>query len=289
LQEGDVVTKRTLCVGMLLPSGNDAANVAAVRVGGDLPHFLEMMNARAQKLGMTRCCFASPSGLDAEGHGASAYDMALLAREALRNPDFAAICSQQKMTVSFGNPPYARTLTNTNKLLAMDDSVIGVKTGFTDAAGRCLVSAAERGGRRLICVTLNDRSDWDDHRALYDAAFVSAEDYTLPLPERVSVQVEGGTALSVQGYVRTPLTLTAWDGVPPQCEMTVCTPPFLLAPVEKGNTIGEVIVRSGQTEIARLPLTAAETIQISQKSDEESIFVRTIEWVRCLLSRLQTV
>lgn len=289
LQEGDVVTKRALCVGMLLPSGNDAANAAAVRVGGSIPDFLKLMNARAQKIGMTRSCFASPSGLDAEGHGASACDMALLAREALNNPDFAAICSQQKMTVFFGNPPYARTLTNTNKLLAMDDSVIGVKTGFTDAAGRCLVSAAERGGRRLICVTLNDRNDWDDHRALYDAAFASAADYTLPMPECVSVQVEGGTALSVQGYLRTPLTLTAWNGVPPECTYIVCIPPFLPAPVTKGDRIGEVIIRCGNTEVARCPLIANETVQLPEESAGESILVRTREWLRCLVARLQIV
>jgi D-alanyl-D-alanine carboxypeptidase/D-alanyl-D-alanine carboxypeptidase (penicillin-binding protein 5/6) len=289
LQEGDVVTKRALCAGMLLPSGNDAANAAAVRVGGDVPRFLVMMNERAKKIGMTRSCFASPSGLDAEGHGASAYDMALLTREALRNPDFAAICAQQTMTVRYGNPPYARTLTNTNKLLSMDDSVIGVKTGFTDAAGRCLVSAAERGGRRLICVTLNDRNDWEDHEALYDYGFAGAEDFTLPLPERVSVPVEGGDALSVQGYVRTPLTLTAWNGMPPDCKMTVYRAPFLLAPVEKGDQIGEVIVRSGNIEVARLPLISDKTVQLVDNSEGESIIVRTIRWVRCLIDGLQIV
>ena len=157
LQEGDTVTKRALCAGMLLPSGNDAANAAAVAVAGEQSAFLDMMNRRAAELGMTHTCFASPSGLDAEGHGASAHDMALLARAALRNDDFAEICKKQQMRVCFGDPPYLRTLTNTNKLLAMDDTVIGVKTGFTDAAGRCLVSAAERDGRRLICVTLFDR------------------------------------------------------------------------------------------------------------------------------------
>ena len=75
LQEGDTVTKRALCIGMLLPSGNDAANAAAVAVAGDLPSFLEMMNRRAAEIGMTHTCFATPSGLDADGHGASAHDM----------------------------------------------------------------------------------------------------------------------------------------------------------------------------------------------------------------------
>ena len=122
LQTGDVVTKRALCIGMLLPSGNDAANAAAVAVAGSIPAFLEQMNRRAAEIGMTRTYFASPSGLDAEGHGSSAYDMALLTRTALQNPDFASICGSISMELSFGNPPYVRTLYNTNKLLTMDDT-----------------------------------------------------------------------------------------------------------------------------------------------------------------------
>lgn len=278
LREGDVVTKRALCVGMLLPSGNDAANAAAVAVGGDIPHFLEMMNARAAQIGMTRSCFASPSGLDAEGHGASAYDMALLAREALKNDDFAEICAKKSMTVAYGNPPYLRTLYNTNKLLEMDATVIGVKTGFTDEAGRCLVSAAERDGRTLICVTLFDRNDWVDHEALYDYGFAGAEDYAVPLPEPVQIDVEGGTEQSVQGYLPEQLSLTAWYGMPPETTVTVTAPPFLLAPIEKGAQIGQVIYRSGGREIARLPLCAAQAVETVPDDTEENILIRIKSW-----------
>lgn len=257
LQEGDVVTKRALCIGMLLPSGNDAANAAAVAVAGDIPRFLDMMNERAAEIGMTRSCFASPSGLDAEGHGASAYDMALLAREALQNEIFAEICSQPSMTVLFGNPPYRRTLYNTNKLLGMDDTVIGVKTGFTDAAGRCLVSACTRDDRTLICVTLFDRNDWADHLALYDYGFSLAQPYAIPLPEHLTVAVEGGAAQSVPVYAKEPLSLTAWRGIPPAYDVTVLLPPFLTVPVAKGTQLGELVYTNGNLEIARLPLYAA--------------------------------
>lgn len=259
LQEGDVVTKRALCVGMLLPSGNDAANAAAVAVGGDIPTFLRMMNARAAKIGMTHTQFASPSGLDADGHGASAYDMALLAREALKNPDFAEICSQPSMSVSFGNPPYQRTLYNTNKLLKMDDTVIGVKTGFTDAAGRCLVSACERDGKRLICVTLYDRNDWNDHLALYDYGFAGAEEISVPLPQTLTLPIEGNaqkTAISV--YAREPLKLTAWYGIAPQTEQTVLLPPFRMTPLQKGETVGLLRYTVAERVVAELPLLAAE-------------------------------
>ena len=277
LQEGDTVTKRALCAGMLLPSGNDAANAAAVAVAGEQSAFLDMMNRRAAELGMTHTCFASPSGLDAEGHGASAHDMALLARAALRNDDFAEICKKQQMRVCFGDPPYLRTLTNTNKLLAMDDTVIGVKTGFTDAAGRCLVSAAERDGRRLICVTLFDRNDWADHEALYDYGFASAQPYPMPLPELPAVPVEGGDADSVQVYLKEPPVLTAWRGVPPAYEMTVLLPPFLTAPVRKWEPVGTFLLTNGRTVIAELPLCAnVEIMQNDQEPISQNMILRII-------------
>ena len=129
------------------------------------------MNKRAREMGLSKTYFVTPSGLEGEGHGSSAADMALLAREALKNDIFREICSQSSMKVKFGSPPYDRWLRNTNKLLGMYDGVYGVKTGFTDEAGRCLVSACERDGKDLICVTLNDRNDWNDHMALYDCSF----------------------------------------------------------------------------------------------------------------------
>lgn len=280
LCEGDTVTRRALCAGMLLPSGNDGANAAAISVGGNIDQFLEMMNARAKQIGMTRSYFATPSGLDAEGHGASAYDMALLAREALKNPDFTAICSRQSMTVRYGNPPYARTLTNTNKLLAMDDSVIGLKTGYTDAAGRCLVSACTRQSRTLICVTLADPNDWADHLALYDYGFAGAAAYTPPMPEQISVQVEGGSAQTLSGYIRTPPNLTTWYGKPPVCTVTASVPPFLTAPIERGAQIGEMVWRNGSIEFARTPIFSADTIQVVSKSDVESWIKRTTSHIK---------
>ena len=283
LREGDAVTKRALCIGMLLPSGNDAANAAAVAVSGNVQAFLDRMNERAQQLGMAHTFFASPSGLDAPDHGASAHDMALLAREAMQNPEFAAICSQASMNVSFGNPPVQRTLTNTNKLLTMDRRVIGVKTGFTDAAGRCLVSAATHEGRTLICVTLSDRNDWADHSALYDYGFGLAEPCTLPLPENLEIAVEGGSRTRIPVYAREPLAASAWRGVMPECEMQVVLPPFLYAPVKKDSVIGELIYTNGKTVVGRLPLYPAQEEAYSEETAELSPFERFFGWIRGIL------
>ena len=283
LREGDTVTKRALCIGMLLPSGNDAANAAAVAVSGNVQFFLDRMNERAQAIGMSHTFFASPSGLDAPGHGASARDMALLAREALQNPEFAAICSQPSMSAVFGNPPAPHTLKNTNKLLTSDSRVIGIKTGFTDAAGRCLVSAAEHEGRTLICVTLSDRNDWADHTALYDYGFRLGEASTLPLPTDLEIAVEGGDTQRVGIYAKEPVPVTAWRGAMPEYTVQTLHPPFLYAPVSRDTVIGELIYTSGKAEIGRVPLYAAQDVGYSDESDHDSLFVQILNKVRKIL------
>ena len=165
LVEGDTVTKRALCYGMLLPSGNDAAGAAAVRVAGSIPAFVAQMNERAAALGLTQTHFANPHGLDSGENYSTALDLAHLAQAALQNAQLRAVVST-KTAVCAG-----RTLTNHNKLLWRYDGCIGVKTGYTRHAGRILVSAAERDGRMLIAVTISDPDDWRDHTALLDYGF----------------------------------------------------------------------------------------------------------------------
>ena len=279
LQEGDTVTKLALCTGMLLPSGNDAANASAVAVAGSIPAFLDLMNLRAAEIGMTHTCFASPSGLDADGHGASAYDMALLTRTALQNETFAALCAKKTASVCFGNPPYRRTLTNTNKLLSMDPDIIGVKTGFTDAAGRCLVSACRRDDRTLICVTLSDRNDWADHLALYDYGFAQAQPYALTPPDLPPIAVEGSTETALPLYIKEPPALTAWAGIPPEFTVKTLLPPFLTAPVQKGTPVGTIVYTCGKAEIAQIPLCAGADADILADNNGRSF----TEWLESLV------
>ena len=255
LQEGDTVTRRALCYGMLLPSGNDAANAAAVSVAGSIPAFADRMNARAEEIGMTRTCFVTPSGLEAEGHGASAYDMALLTREALRNPEFRAICCQKSAQVRFGNPPYDRTLYNSNKLLGMYEGVIGVKTGFTDEAGRCLVSACEHDGITLICVTLHAPDDWNDHMRLYDIGFAALEPRTLAVPE-VTMPVAGGTLPEIPLRPEHTVTVGWMTGKPSDVQARIRRFPFAYAPVRKGDVLGKLEYRRGERILAEVELLA---------------------------------
>lgn len=282
LQEGDVVTKRMLCYGMLLPSGNDAANATAVRLAGSIPEFAKLMNARAARIGMTHTCFVTPSGLDAEGHGASARDMGLLARTAMQNPDFRAICSQSRAEVCFGNPPYNRWLKNTNKLLTMYEGVVGVKTGFTDAAGRCLVSFCERDGVSLLCVTLHAKDDWNDHMKLYDYGFAHVVSQPVEPPDALSVSVVGGTADTIALRTRDPLSVGTDNGDLRQLTVQVQVEPFLYAPVPENARVGNLAYYYEGRHVADVPLYTVDAVAAQEQEPETPGF-----W-QALLARIRS-
>ena len=164
LRAGETVRVEELLYGLLLCSGNDAALVLTECAGGLTP-FVALMNEKAAALGMAHTSFANPNGLDADGHYSTARDMAVLAAAAMENPTFRRICSSRSVTIG------QRTMENHNRLLRQVEGCIGLKTGYTQAAGRTLVSCTERDGCRLVAVTLQDGNDWADHAALYDYGF----------------------------------------------------------------------------------------------------------------------
>lgn len=258
LVEGDTVTKRALCYGMLLPSGNDAAGATAVKIAGSYEAFADLMNAKAQELGMTQTHFVTPSGLHDDDHYSTAYDMAILTAAALQNETFREICGQSQAQVCFGDPPYERWLTNSNKLLTMDETVIGVKTGFTDEAGRCLVSACERNGITLICVTLNDKNDWDDHLSLYDYGFSQLQPTEVTMPQDWQLPVAGGETQSVSVHAEENLTVGTRDGAVPELEYQLETEPFLYAPVTAGQRVGTWTALLNGREVAGGSLCAMQ-------------------------------
>ena len=164
LKPGERVTVEELLYGLLLCSGNDAAEALADGCGGTAS-FVRRMNGLAGELGMEDTSFENPRGRDGQAHYSTARDMARLAAYAAGNHTFVRLCSTRSVTIG------GRTMTNHNRLLRAVPGCIGMKTGYTRAAGRTLVSAAERDGRRLVAVTLQDGNDWADHAALYDWGF----------------------------------------------------------------------------------------------------------------------
>ncbi len=258
LQVGDTITRDDLLYGLLLSSGNDAANVFALSIAGSYEAFAERMNARAAQIGMTNTCFVTPSGLDADGHGASAYDMALLASEVLKNDLLATICATEKTTITAGG----RTLylSNHNRLLSEYDGAVGMKTGYTSKAGRCLVSAATRDGVTLIAVTLNCPNDWQEHTALLDAGFANLTAVTLSPEIPSQIAVLGGRETFVPLTVPSK-TVTLMSGDEEQLEASLQLPSYVWAPVSAGDTIGTVTYSLRGACVATLTVTISKTVE----------------------------
>lgn len=259
LLPGDIVTKRSLCHGMLLPSGNDAANATAVKISGSLEDFASLMNKRAAEIGMMDTNFVTPSGLHDEKHYSTAQDMAMLTRVAMKNEDFRSICSLQSASVEFGNLPYRRMLYNTNKLLAKYKYAIGVKTGFTDEAGRCLVSCAEKDGIELICITLNDPDDWNNHIKLYEYGFSRMSNVNLTPKIELSVPIAGGKAESCRLFAD-DITVGCINGNAPDYNCVLRTPPFVYAPIKEGDELGVLEYYSNGVIIGSSTVYSTENI-----------------------------
>lgn len=260
LTEGDMVTLHALAGGMLTASGNDAANAAAVAIAGSLPQFAEMMNARAAEIGMLNSHFVTPSGLDDEQHFSTARDMALLGSAAIQNPLFREMCSAKSLRLHFGMPPFDRTLENHNRLLRLYPGCIGIKTGFTKTSGRCLVSAAEKNGVTLVCVTLNCGDDWNTHVALYDRYFSMVERRAVEAPTDLELNVVGGEKNLVAVAPQDEFSTTAIKNKPIDIEYKVFASNFYYAPIKRGDNMGKIVYYKGSNIVGETPLLATEDV-----------------------------
>lgn len=235
LREGEKLTLETLLYGMLLRSGNDAALAVAEICAGSEEAFAAEMNEKARALGMADSHFVNASGLNDEAHYSTAYDMALLARACLANEKLREMVSTKSIALE------GRSFTNHNKLLWQYEGCIGLKTGYTEKAGRTLVSAAERDGMTLICVTLSDPNDWADHAALFDWGFSAYR------PERAAERGETVGSLPVEGSLvplcpveaAGALTVPVGEGESLETRVRLDTP-RLTAPVPQGQQVGEL-------------------------------------------------
>ena len=258
LTEGEVFTLEELLCCTLLESANDAAVAVAIAVGGSIENFAALMNAKCEELGLVDTHFTNPHGLDDDEHYTTARELGIIAAAALENEALRKIFSTYKMTVAAPDGG-VRMLINHNRLLRSIDGCIGVKTGYTKSNGRCLVSAAERDGLRLIAVTLDDGNDWHDHTMMLEAGFEAYErvelcEYTnITLPE---IDVTDGE----QSRVRTAVTDSVFVTLPKsgaKIECKIDSVSSLPAPLSRGQGVGEVIFTCGGKEIARVSLVTA--------------------------------
>lgn len=267
LKEGEKLTVSDLLYGMLLKSGNDAATVLADYVGeGSVEHFVDMMNKKAESIGLFDTHFKNPSGLPDDEHYSTAYDMARLTAYAMQNPNFSEIVSTKDRAIA------GRSLKNHNKLLWQYDGANGVKTGFTKAAGRCLVSSAEREGLGLIAVTLSAPDDWNDHGALFDYGFSNYELFSEnKFDEIASLPVVGGKGTTVNVSVEEDICFLAQKN--DLFERTVLVPKFLYAPVKTGDEVGKIIYKVNGEEVCSVSIISNDTVDLFK---EKNIFEKIL-------------
>ena len=287
LKEGDQVTLRTLCYGMMLPSGNDAANATAVKIAGSVEKFAELMNQKGKAIGLKNTNFVTPSGLDdyTDDHYSTAYDMAILTAEAIKNPEFVEICSTKNAKLNYGNPPFERWIANGNKLLKYCQGVYGVKTGFTDKARRCLVSACERDGVNLICVTLNAPDDWNDHAKLYDYGYSQIKSCTLPWNYKdIYANVVGGSEKTVKVELDEIPSISLFNNEIDNIKTEVIIPSFHYAPIIKNEKLGTVNYYIDNNLVKSVPLVASGDVGLIVY-EEQSTVKRYIQKIKNFLAR----
>lgn len=256
LAENEKITFEALLYSLLLASANDAAVAIAIQVAGSVEAFVNLMNAKAQELGLSNTHFTNPHGLYDKEHYTTAHDIARLMAYAMKNEKFATItASQRKVFAREGEG--VRVLINHNKLLKTYDGVIGGKTGFTKKSGRCLVSVAERDGLRLIAVTLNAPDDWRDHATLYDFGFDNYEIRKIP-PTNLSLPVISGKKDTIN---LTSSELSIFISKNANIITKAEIPRWIFAPVHEGEKIGNVVYYLNGKKVASSPIIATEAIE----------------------------
>ena len=271
LKEGEKLTLETLLYGLLLCSGNDAALAVADYVGGSVDKFVGLMNEKAAALGMANTSFANPNGLDDEKHYSTARDMAVLAAAAMDNETLVRLCSTRSVSVG------GRVMTNHNKLLGMVPGCIGLKTGYTKAAGRTLVSCAQRGGQRLVAVTLQDGNDWADHAALLEYGFATYPAKRLAtLGGSVkTLTVEAGSRATVEAVAAESFSWPLASGEKVITRLDL--PDKLTAPLSAGQVLGQAIYTLNGKELGRVDLLCGANVAV------------TLPEPKSLLGRMQTM
>ena len=271
LQEGEVLTIQELLYGMMLHSGNDAAVALAIYCGGTVENFVALMNDKARILGLCNTHFENPNGLDGAAHYSTAEDLGALADYAMSNPIFEKIVSTKSIKIG------QRNLKNHNKLLWMLDGADGIKTGYTRAAGRILVSSATRDGRRLVAVTINAPNDWQDHLQLFEEGFSQYK--TSTIVEKNDIlgvsEIAGGTCDAVTLIAKESFDYALHDDE--FVEIILPSPGFVYAPVAVGQDAGYAQVYLDNQQIGFVPLVYGETIEqeiMQEPSNWQRLFRR---------------
>ena len=251
LTPGETASVEDLLYGLMLQSGNDAAIALAIHTAGSVEAFAGRMNEKCAELGLTQTHYVNPHGLDAEGQGSTARELALITQAAMEHSTFRRIVSTERKTIG------DKTYVNHNRLLRTYPGAVGVKTGYTMAAGRILVSCAERNGLRLLCVTIADPDDWADHTALLDWGF---QEYQMFEGDGISyvLPVFSGEARACAVVPRRTPRLLLRAGETPKIRAAL--PRFVFAPLKKGQSLGTLTLSAPDGTEAAVPLVCAGAV-----------------------------
>ena len=265
LKVGETMTVADMVKSIAVSSANDCACAMAEHLAGSENAFVEQMNTRAKELGMNDTKFVNCTGLDdapeASEHRTSAYDIALMSRELLKNhPDIKKYTTIWMDTVRNG----AFGLANTNKMVRFYSGCTGLKTGFTSGAGYCLSASAERDGMELIAVVMGAETSqlrFADCKSMLDYGFANFALYTPALQEDAAVDVTLGKTARVKAVPGEGTQILVEKGQLASVASDVTLEESMTAPVSKGQRLGMLTVRSGEQVLSQIPLVAAETVE----------------------------
>lgn len=262
LVQGDKIPLGELLTGMMMHSGNDATVAVAEHIAGSVPAFVRMMNDKAEELGANSTHFMNPNGLPDEKHYTTAYDLAKIAAYGYSLPHFEEIVGKQEALYDWVKDP-AKKLRNENQMLWLYRGANGVKTGYTDAAGRCLVSAARRDGMQLVAVVLDSYYMWNDSIALLDYGFQNAHPKTLVKKGEVvaKVDVADGSHDELELVAAESLVAVEKTGETAKVERKVEVPREVAAPIKKGDVIGKVVCYYDGKAQGSIYLLAAQDVE----------------------------
>ena len=278
LEAGERLRLEDLLYGLMLVSGNDASVAIAEHVAGSVPAFAARMTDKAKSIGASHTHFTNACGLPDTDHYTTARDLARITAYAYRNESFKRIVSTKERRAPMMKPPFYRELENENMLLWIYPGANGVKTGYTEAAGRCVVTAAERDGVQLISVVLDAPYMWEDSIAMLDYGFrqTEAREVVKKGEKLALVAVRGGVQGKVALVAGETLRLPALRGAA-DYQRKLRVPEAVEAPVKKGAALGSAVYYNDGTEIARVELVAAEDIR-----QDESFLSRLAAFLRGL-------
>lgn len=279
LKAGETVTLEMLLYSLMLESANDAALAIAYALFGSEETFVSAMNEKAAELSMSSTAFKNPHGLSEDGHYTTARDYSRLMAYALEDPVFTEMIGTKKKIFSSENGEKTRVLTNHNRLLNTYKNMIGGKTGFTKLSGRTLVTAAEKDGTRLICVTINAPDDWNDHTSLYEKGFSLLRTEILT-PEKCSTEipVAGGAEMLVKCAPRADLKVTV--GIDAEVTVKYFCPQILFAPITAERAVGRIEVYADGEKVAEAELYTLSAVDGAEKGENGGALNKLIGFFR---------